>query len=543
MTWINLPSVSVQSGSKTVTVSNVQTTHIKVGDALLIGNYQPVEISGVFATQLTLRENWSNATQTNVVAVVMPTSDDFVTATKVLKEAIDKTRSNFAALEKWATQMGTVEFKGQDNTPHTGRTFKQMDADVAEAVEKIPVQMAEEMAIQMRQLFRPDWSWSAINGLEVQGGSLSFSRASKAWHIDKAGVLCEVESDAPSIGIDGLEVYSARTNLIPHSFSKSGWGDSNNTLVAVDSDEVGPDLVNTVWQTREVNESSMRRIYRVVGLADGKESHFSVIVKSVGYNRVTLRNSAGSSGAPVFNFETGEIEYSSNNNYFNVALKKLCKNYYQLSVSSSYSSGVWWIQPLSASDGSDIFYPSDDRTLYVAHSQIVENSSPAAIIRTSGVQLSRNSDFITASRGIMPPSGNDFTLITKVYMEKGKALSTLLSDLRYAETDAFAIFLNNHNDTNPLFVWSNGQKKVSLSATAGVGEHTLAVRYFDSEISVFVDGEKRKTYTTAISYQAYENWRIGHLGSSPYSANSPIQYLDIYHRALTDEQIKILGAI
>ncbi|AUL97501.1 hypothetical protein [Vibrio vulnificus] len=132
MTWINLPSVSVQSGSKTVTVSNVQTTHIKVGDALLIGNYQPVEISGVFATQLTLRENWSNAAQTNVVAVVMPTSGDFVTATKVLKEATETTRSNFAALEKWATQMGTVEFKGQDNTTHTGRTFKQMDADVAE---------------------------------------------------------------------------------------------------------------------------------------------------------------------------------------------------------------------------------------------------------------------------------------------------------------------------------------------------------------------------------------------------------------------------
>ncbi|EPP4068005.1 hypothetical protein ACUOE0_003451 [Vibrio vulnificus] len=132
MTWINLPSVSVQSGSKTVTVSNAQTTHIKVGDALLIGNYQPVEISGVFATQLTLRENWSNAAQTNVVAVVMPTSGDFVTATKVLKEATETTRSNFAALEKWATQMGTVEFKGQDNTPHTGRTFKQMDADVAD---------------------------------------------------------------------------------------------------------------------------------------------------------------------------------------------------------------------------------------------------------------------------------------------------------------------------------------------------------------------------------------------------------------------------
>lgn len=543
MSWITLTSVTATNGQKTVAVNSGSTATIKIGDALKIGAFDIYEIEGVFANQLTLRDAWAHATQTNAKAVVVPTAGDFNTAVLSMRDLIDVAINNLSVIEDWGTKSGNVTFQGKDGQSYDARTMQQMDADVAEAVEKIPVQMAEEMAIQMRQLFRPDWSWSAINGLEVQGGSLSFSRASKAWHIDKAGVLCEVESDAPSIGIDGLEVYSARTNLIPHSFSKSGWGDSNNTLVAVDSDEVGPDLVNTVWQTREVNESSMRRIYRVVGIADGKESHFSVIVKSVGYNRVTLRNSAGSSGAPVFNFETGEIEYSSNNNYFNVALKKLCKNYYQLSVSSSYSSGVWWIQPLSASDGSDIFYPSDDRTLYVAHAQIAENSSPAAIIRTSGVQLSRNSDFITASRGIMPPPGNDFTLITKVYIEKGKALSTLLSDLRYAETNAFAIFLNNHNDTHPLFVWSNGQNKVSLSATAGVGEHTLAVRYFNSELSVFVDGEKRKTYTTAISYQAYENWRIGHLSSNPYSANSPIQYLDVYHRALTDEQIKILGAI
>ncbi|HDY7534929.1 TPA: hypothetical protein RQJ67_003516 [Vibrio vulnificus] len=543
MTWITLPSVSVQNGSKIVTVNNTQTTNIKVGDALLIGNYQPVEIAGVFATQLSLRTNWSNAAQANASAVVLPTFGDFNAATQALRQATQVTQGNFKTLEDWGTKLGNITFEGQDNSKHTARTLLQMDADVTEAVEKIPAQMAEEMSLQMRHLFRPDWSWSAVNGLEAQGGSLSFSRASKAWHIDKAGVLCEVEPDTPSIGIDGLEVYSARTNLISHSFSKIGWGDSNNTLVAVDSDEIGPDLINTVWQTREANENSMRRIYVVVGIADGKESHFSIMVKSVGYNKVMLRNSSGNQGAPVFNLETGEIEYSPNNKYFNVALKKLCKNYYQMSVSSSSSNGVWWIQPLSATDGADIFYPSEERTLYVAHSQIAEDSAPAPIIRTSGVQLSRNSEFITASRGIMPPPGNDFTLITKVYIERGKALSTLLSDLRYAETNAFAIFLNNHNDTHPLFVWSNGQNKVSLSATAGVGEHTLAVRYFNSELSVFVDGEKRKTYTTAISYQAYENWRIGHLSSNPYSANSPIQYLDVYHRALTDEQIKILGAI
>ncbi|HAT8516264.1 TPA: hypothetical protein I7181_21580 [Vibrio vulnificus] len=136
MTWITLPSVSVQNGSKIVTVNNTQTTNIKVGDALLIGNYQPVEIAGVFATQLSLRTNWSNAAQANASAVVLPTFGDFNTATQALRQATQVTQGNFKTLEDWGTKLGNITFEGQDNSKHTARTLLQMDADVSELEEQ-----------------------------------------------------------------------------------------------------------------------------------------------------------------------------------------------------------------------------------------------------------------------------------------------------------------------------------------------------------------------------------------------------------------------
>ncbi|WP_341851279.1 hypothetical protein [Vibrio vulnificus] len=136
MTWITLPSVSVQNGSKIVTVNNTQTTNIKVGDALLIGNYQPVEIAGVFATQLSLRTNWSNAAQANASAVVLPTFGDFNAATQALRQATQVTQGNFKTLEDWGTKLGNITFEGQDNSKHSARTLLQMDADVSELEEQ-----------------------------------------------------------------------------------------------------------------------------------------------------------------------------------------------------------------------------------------------------------------------------------------------------------------------------------------------------------------------------------------------------------------------
>ncbi|MCU8386264.1 hypothetical protein OC514_17960 [Vibrio vulnificus] len=168
MTWITLPSVSVQNGSKIVTVNNTQTTNIKVGDALLIGNYQPVEIAGVFATQLSLRTNWSNAAQANASAVVLPTFGDFNAATQALRQATQVTQGNFKTLEDWGTKLGNITFEGQDNSKHTARTLLQMDADVAEMIDSSnqAVQNIVEQALEL------GYNGASIAIALLAGGSL-----------------------------------------------------------------------------------------------------------------------------------------------------------------------------------------------------------------------------------------------------------------------------------------------------------------------------------------------------------------------------------
>ncbi|HFQ5291526.1 TPA: hypothetical protein ACGUXT_000706 [Vibrio vulnificus] len=144
MAWINLPSISVTNGSEIVAVNDgTVTKNIKIGDALVINNYQPVEIFGVFADQLVLRGPWQNSNVNNASAVVMPTFGDFNAATQALRQAVVTTQGNFAELEKWFTQFGTIHFKGLDGSLHSARSFKQMDSDVEELEAKANDLVAE----------------------------------------------------------------------------------------------------------------------------------------------------------------------------------------------------------------------------------------------------------------------------------------------------------------------------------------------------------------------------------------------------------------
>ncbi|KGK18328.1 hypothetical protein [Vibrio navarrensis] len=150
MDWIYL-SVSVQSNSKVVTVHNQSTSGVRAGDGLLIPGFGLVQVSGVFSGQLELKLPWASASQQNAQAAIVPTFGDFDGAAKTMRDFTQTTQANFAEMEKWWTQTGTVKFKGQDNTEHTVRTAKQMDVDVASMISSAnqSVQSIVEQAIEL----------------------------------------------------------------------------------------------------------------------------------------------------------------------------------------------------------------------------------------------------------------------------------------------------------------------------------------------------------------------------------------------------------
>ncbi|MBE3653505.1 hypothetical protein [Vibrio navarrensis] len=132
MSWITLTSVTATNGQKTVAVNSGSTATIKIGDALKIGAFDIYEIEGVFANQLTLRDAWAHATQTNAKAVVVPTFGDFNAAVTAMRDLTDVAINNLSAIEDWGTKSGNVTFQGKGGQSHDARTMQQMDADVAD---------------------------------------------------------------------------------------------------------------------------------------------------------------------------------------------------------------------------------------------------------------------------------------------------------------------------------------------------------------------------------------------------------------------------
>ncbi|EKO3721372.1 hypothetical protein P0F40_000827 [Vibrio metschnikovii] len=167
MDWIYL-NVSVQNNSKVVTVHNQSTAGVRGGDGLLIPGFGLVQISGVFSGQLELKLPWTNASQQSAQAAIVPTFGDFEGAAKTMRDFTQTTQANFAEMEKWWTQTGTVKFKGQNNTEHTVRTAKQMDADVSAMINSSnqAVQSIIEQALEL------GYSGASIAIVLLSGGRL-----------------------------------------------------------------------------------------------------------------------------------------------------------------------------------------------------------------------------------------------------------------------------------------------------------------------------------------------------------------------------------
>ncbi|EKO3772592.1 hypothetical protein P0F20_001105 [Vibrio metschnikovii] len=167
MDWIYL-NVSVQNNSKVVTVHNQSTAGVRGGDGLLIPGFGLVQISGVFSGQLELKQPWTNASQQSAQAAIVPTFGDFEGAAKTMRDFTQTTQANFAEMEKWWTQTGTVRFKGQNNVEHKVRTAKQMDADVAAMISSSnqAVQSIVEQALEL------GYSGASIAIVLLSGGRL-----------------------------------------------------------------------------------------------------------------------------------------------------------------------------------------------------------------------------------------------------------------------------------------------------------------------------------------------------------------------------------
>lgn len=133
--WFDAAQVSVTNGKKVVVVNSSESiANINPADALIVSAFSAVEIARAYTTDqgqfIELVKPWPNATQNTVPAYALPTSGDFNSAVKALKDASQIVHDNYQAMLDWQTKTGTVTFKDLDGNTHVVKTLNQLKSEI-----------------------------------------------------------------------------------------------------------------------------------------------------------------------------------------------------------------------------------------------------------------------------------------------------------------------------------------------------------------------------------------------------------------------------
>lgn len=546
MTWINLSSVSVANGSTTVTINSGLTTNVKVGDALLIGNEAPVEISGVFATQLILRSNWPNPTATNAAAAVMPTSGEFTTATQALREATNVTQGNFAEMEKWWTELGTVTFKAYDNSEHEVRTAKQMDADVQATQDNMVANIEANMVAKIGDVSSENIDWDVevdfVSGLVMKRGFgvesngnniVEFTRSTAREYINRSGVHQTAAVDKPAFSKAGISLYESMTNILLWSedFSNAVW---NKTNISVSQDgTLSSDGVTQAWLVEDTDAATKNSILQNPATDTDSQFVISVDIKRADSAQISVAYTSTQESFKTvgFNFDT---EMLSGNLAAYTRVEKLANGWYRLHATSALSSG--------GAISSVRIYPVDSNldaalgSVYVSKAQVAYKTIRCLPYqKTEGASATTESESASIPMmGNMPAQGLPFTVRFDIPSRTNREGSPTGTPFR-----------NNVSATAAKFYVSFGIPN-NIYFNLGDGPSTNAP-LVDSAMRVVLvfDGTNSTIYVNGVQgipQQTNVNYNLNTDITFHPTHNSELKNFRIVHRALTANEVKALGA-
>ncbi|ALR15721.1 hypothetical protein [Vibrio natriegens] len=562
MSWINLSSVTVSNGSKTVTINSGLTTNVKVGDALLIGNEAPVEISGVFASQLILRSNWPNPTVTNAAAAVMPTSGEFTTATQALREATNVTQGNFAEMEKWWTELGTVTFKAYDNTEHEVRTAKQMDEEVQQTQDDMVANIEANMVAKIGEVSSENIDWDVDIGFndgakitkgygtsDANGNRVAdFTRASDINNINKSGALEPLTADEIAVTQNGVLFHAGYTQKLLFSDDLVSWY-VNSTNAAITTDAVTIDgyvcdnletLIATTSATLTSRSLSVvsGNNYYINAIVDVDSDCDSVVLvgkdmSSLGWQSGYVNLADGSSGSTSVDWEFISFEKIT---------PRLAKVQVKVSADLTGTTGSVTLAPAVLGGIASAGVSINIAAVWVAeivNAPYVQTTSATKVVAPSmcSIPLMNN----------MPAPGNPFTIMFDADIPQGRhsvlgfnsVTSLNFTVWRFSPGGDFILRLSD--DQGNLV-------NATVPSAESVGLKRYAVRFDGAFASMAVNGSvKGKVSTAALVWpEVYDVGGVGYLGTNAQSngnaLNSTLKNFRIVHRALSNDEIKALGA-
>ncbi|WP_136484755.1 hypothetical protein [Vibrio sp. H11] len=594
MSWIQL-NVSVANGSDVVTVNNnLSTAKVRVGDALILAGFQPVEIVGVYANSLTIASNWENSAQNGAMAAVMPTFGDFDNAAATMRQFTQTTQGNFAAMEAWWTQQsGSVTFKGQDGAEHQVRSAKQMDQDVQEktdAVQAVTDEMVSLVGAQVAltqpdvyipfndslQIVRGYGTHDKIDVSSAQDGSVmvelptksvEFSRASGRQVINKNGVYKSLEIDKPGISSKGIGIFKNFTNsLIRSQDQESAYTISNVTLTPDADTPLDSDSYLVAETTGDTSHYVQSRVV-VTDLPAGEK------ISGVWHIKVDQEQWYGKSNE-FFSFFIYNWDNTIDNSKVNIAFDEqgepivtsgegfnitpLNNGWYRVNISHELQSPSTQIRLrlLMVRNGSTLYTGDPSRYMKTVGWQVVIGSSCTLLpyVKTEDNPVTTSSDVVTFPvEGNLPVTGQSwcFACETDLAQDLGDSNRTVLS---VGNASTIGNFIGLVATASNSFVFRSGGNASGDTNLGSIfnnpayipnGVNTLSVQYnADSYTAcLYVNGVKNSigdVYVGKITMPFDGVLRIG-ASSGTWHLNSHIKNIKFFFRLLSEAEHKSLG--
>lgn len=360
--------------------------------------------------------------------------------------------------------------------------------------------------------------------------SALFSRSCIKWYTNKSGVLTKAEINEPAFEQEGILIEGKSTNIIPRSnhFS-SHWvkyPDSTTTVIT-DNAEIGPDSIEgSAAQLDFVGNSAWLLTYNLGGLDQTKAHTASIWMKgSVGGEQIKVdfknQASVGQQGS-TFNLTTQWQRFQVN------------------SVDpgdGNHDIQGFQIRKNDGVPGTIFIYGAQLEALPFATSYIPADGSPA----------SREPDYLNIQRL------NNLVYSSRTPMSWSIDFNTLGETP--GETN-YLIFCNGYNPDYDvsgwaLVVWPRSDAYDGLRVRQGIDMimpavtdtqmHRLVSSGEEQTLKVYLDGLQIGSGNQGNLIRIYNSngVALGHAGEQ--CLNGHIRDFRIWHRALTPEQVSVLG--
>lgn len=360
--------------------------------------------------------------------------------------------------------------------------------------------------------------------------SATFHRNSIKWYINKSGVLTKAEINEPAFEQEGILIEGSSTNMIPRSnhFS-SHWVKypDNSTTVMTDNAKTGPDgIENSAAQLDFVGNSAWLLTYNVSGIDQTKAHTASIWMKgSAGGEQIKIdfknQASIGQHGA-TFNLTTQWQRY-------------------QVS-SADPGDGNHNIQGFQVRKNDGV-----PGTIFIYGAQLEAVPFATSYIPTDGNVASREQDYLNI------PRANNLVYSSRTPMSWSIDFNTL-GEIPGATN--YLIFCNGYNPDYSvsgwaLVVWPRSSSYEGMRVRQGIDlimpavtdtqMHRLVSAGEEQQLRIYLDGQQVGSGNQANLTRIYNsnNVSLGYAGDQCLYGH--IRDFKIWHRALTPEQVSVLG--